>query len=182
MALKRLFLGSFIDAALVADLYRRIRADFKNAVTGKWVDEKNLHITHKFLGDVEEGDISSIKEALEGVADRPAACEIYFDGPSSFGLKNPRVLFIGATDKTGAIAELNAACERAMIKVGFAPEEKPFHPHVTIMRMKSVDTAQFARLVEKYRAENKKAGPQREVRLSLIESVLTPAGPKYSII
>lgn len=182
MALKRLFLGSFIDSALVSDLYRRIRADFKTAVSGKWVDEKNLHITHKFLGDVEESEIGRIKEALSASLDRPAACEMYFGQPSSFSLKNPRVLFISAEDKTRAIFEMNSFCERALVKIGFAAEDKPFHPHVTIMRMKSVNPEAFAAVVNKYKAGNEKAGPQSEIRLSLIESVLTPSGPVYKII
>lgn len=182
MALKRLFLGSFIDSAIVADLYKRIRADFKTAVSGKWVDEKNLHITHKFLGDVEESEIGRIKEALSATLDRPAGCEMYFGQPSSFSLKNPRVLFISAEDKTRAIFEMNSVSERSLVNIGFAAEDKPFHPHITIMRIKSVDAAAFAGLVNKYKAEKEKAGPQLEIRLNLIESVLTPSGPLYKII
>ncbi|EKD69627.1 MAG: hypothetical protein ACD_47C00056G0003 [uncultured bacterium] len=182
MALKRLFLGSFIEPALIPALYARIRADFKAAVSGKWVDEKNLHITHKFLGDVEESEIGRIKEALSASLDRPASCEMYFSQPSSFNLKKPRVLFISAEDKTRAIFEMNSFCERSLVKIGFAAEDKPFHPHITIMRMKSVNTEAFAALINKYKDEIEKAGPQREIRLSLIESVLTPSGPIYKII
>ena len=182
MALKRLFLGSFIDPALITALYARIRAGFKTAVSGKWVDEKKLHITHKFLGDVEESEIGRIKEALSASLDRPASCEMYFGQPSSFNLKNPRVLFISAEDKTRAIFEMNSFCERSLVKIGFTAEDKPFHPHITIMRMKSVNTEAFAALINKYKAENEKAGPQREIRLSLIESVLAPSGPIYKII
>lgn len=182
MALKRLFLGSFIDSALISAFYARVRADFKTAVSGKWVDEKNLHITHKFLGDVEESEIGRIKEALSASLDRPATCEMYFGQPSSFNLKNPRVLFISAEDKTSAIFEMNSICERSLVKIGFTAEDKPFHPHITIMRMKSVDTVTFTGLVNKYKAEKEKAGPQIEIRLSLIESLLTPSGPVYKII
>jgi 2'-5' RNA ligase len=182
MALKRLFLGSFIDPAIISALYARIRSDFKTAVSGKWVDEKKLHITHKFLGDVEESKIGLIKEALSASLDRPASCEMYFGQPSSFSLKNPRVLFISAEDKTRAIFEMNSICERSLVKIGFAAEDKSFHPHITIMRMKSVNTETFASLVNKYKEEKEKAGPQLEIRLSLIESVLTPSGPVYKIL
>ncbi|HOT76532.1 MAG TPA: RNA 2',3'-cyclic phosphodiesterase [Candidatus Wallbacteria bacterium] len=182
MALKRLFIGSFVDSKLIADFYKKIKTDFKNAVSGKWVEENNLHITHKFLGDVEEDKISSIKEALMPDIDRARECELYFSGPDTFSLKNPRILFIKAEDTKNTLAGLNSACERAMVKSGFSPEDKPFNPHITIMRMKSVNANIFGDLITGRRAEAFKAGPQREIKLSLIESVLTPAGPVYKII
>jgi len=97
-------------------------------------------------------------------------------------LKNPRILFIKAEDTKNTLAGLNSACERAMVKSGFSPEDKPFNPHITIMRMKSVNANIFGDLITGRRAEAFKAGPQREIKLSLIESVLTPAGPVYKII
>ena len=182
MALKRLFIASFVDSKLLADFYKNIKTDFKNAVGGKWVDENNLHITHKFLGDVEENKIASIKKALMPEIDRAHECELYFSGPDTFSLKNPRILFIKAEDKKNTLAGLNSACERAMVKAGFPPEDKPFNPHITIMRMKSVNANVFCELINKRRAEAFKTGPQREIKLSLIESLLTPAGPVYKII
>jgi 2'-5' RNA ligase len=182
MALKRLFTGSFIDKAILSEYYKKIKADFKNAVTGKWVEENNLHITFKFLGDIEEENIPAIKEALNAKADKPLPCEIYPGSPSSFNLKNPRILFIAADDRTGILTQLNSFCEKSLSKLGFSPETKPFNPHITLMRIKSADINTFSGLIEKFKNTDYKTGPQTEIRLSLIESVLSPSGPVYKII
>lgn len=182
MAVKRLFTGSFIDAAIVSALYKKIKADFKNAVTGKWVEEKNLHITYKFLGDIEEEKIADIKEALNAKIDKVLPCEIFSGRPSAFNLKNPRILFLTADDRSGILNELYSFCEKSLSKLGFAPETKPFNPHITLMRIKSADQNAFGELMEKYKNIDNKTGPQTEIRLSLIESVLSPSGPVYKVI
>ena len=182
MAVKRLFTGSFIDAAIISELYKKIKTDFKNAVTGKWVEENNLHITYKFLGDIEEEKIPAIKEALSEKADKALPYEIYPGRPSAFNLKNPRILFLTADDRTGILNELNSFCQKSLSKLGFAPEAKPFNPHITLMRINSFNIKTFGELMEKYKNIIDKTGPQTEIRLSLIESILSPSGPVYKVI
>ncbi len=184
MAVKRLFAGSFVDVSILAGLYKNIKSDFKDVIICKWVEEKNLHVTYKFLGDVESDKIDNLKYILKERLEKPCVCEIYSGRLSFFGAKEPRIMFLTLEDKTGIITELNSYCEEKLSGAGFAVEEKKFHPHVTLARIKSVDMSLFQSLNNKYRVltDKNKTGPQTEIKLSLIESVLTPVGPIYKII
>jgi len=181
MGSKRLFLGSFIEYALIEQHYAGIQKEFKNITTGKWVEKQNLHITYKFLGDIDESDAPKIKAALSEHLDKPLPAELYFGAPSSFNINSPRILFIKIDDRSKATSKLNDFVENKLEAIGYHKEPKPFTPHLTIQRIKSADPTTFKQALEKFKL-TQPIGPQTNISLKLIESVLTPSGPIYKAI
>jgi 2'-5' RNA ligase len=94
----------------------------------------NVHLTLKFLGDVEDerhGHVeSAVREAVAGFA----PFELTLDGFGAFpSLRSPRVLWAGI-EPTAALEGVQAAVESAMAELGFPRETRDFHPHVTLGR------------------------------------------------
>lgn len=101
----------------------------------RWTDVRDYHLTLKFLGDVESGDIAAIEAALrEGFA-RETPFALHLQGAGTFGLPEaPRVLFAEPAEGSGALGRLAAAAEAALAPLGFAPEKRSFRAHLTLAR------------------------------------------------
>jgi len=102
-----------------------------------WVPNENLHVTVKFLGDVDESRIPEIGIALDEACRRVAT----FDAATGQGgafpdIGNPRVLFAAIERGGPEVALLAGKVETAMEAIGFKREERPFHGHVTVGRVR----------------------------------------------
>lgn len=146
----------------------------------KWVAPENLHITLKFLGDVSEAAIPLIQEALKGAVTPLEPMDLNLSGTGAFPVAaKARVLWVGISDSP-ALSRLASAVESALEPLGFEPESRPFHPHVTVGRIK-----------ERF-SVYKKVHPFFDTEISglgfhvseavLYRSDLTPGGPVYSPI
>lgn len=103
----------------------------------RWTPERQLHLTLKFLGDVPGARIPAIEAALAvpGAASRPFG--LAFEGVGAFpSLARPRVLWVGA-DGGPDLPALHERVEDALGALGFEPETRPFHPHVTLGRVRT---------------------------------------------
>jgi 2'-5' RNA ligase len=162
----------------VAERARRLRTEFPD-VRASWEKPEKLHITLKFLGDIEHARV----EALSGAAARAAASlepfELTIDEPGSFPPHGqPRVLWLGIVDASGRLALMQRALEAECAAVGFARESRPFKPHLTLARVRS---PQGARELAAAHRETP-FGPQRfEVSgLVVMRSELGPGGSRYT--
>ena len=100
-----------------------------------WTAASSLHLTLKFLGDTPDSESALIADALSEVAQRFPPLELGLSRTGVFGGGKPRVLWLGIT----AIPTLNAlqkAVEGACAKLGFPPEGRDYHPHLTLGRVK----------------------------------------------
>ncbi len=146
----------------------------------KLVDPGLIHVTLKFLGNVDEGRIDAIAAALKTVKVPPFTASIRSIGgfPND---RSPRVIWIGA-EPGERFEELNRQVEDALAGIGFAREGR-FKPHVTIGRVKFPAPEQKQRLpglFEQYRGFE--AGTMRVDRLHVMKSTLSPKGPKYEAL
>jgi 2'-5' RNA ligase len=157
----------------VQDVLRRSDADVK------WVEEENLHLSLKFLGELGEEQVSRLKGILSVEALRWPAMSLTYAGAGAFPERGePRVLWAGCGGDVETLAALAAAVERAAEQVGVPREHKPFVAHLTIGRVKSGRNAK--RLLSAMQN-------QREVPLGsddvkdfiLYRSTLTNQGPIY---
>jgi 2'-5' RNA ligase len=145
----------------------------------KPVEPELVHVTLKFLGNVEESKIDAISEALRaGVKVAPFTARIRSIGgfPTS---RSPRVIWIGAE---GGFEELYRQVEDAMAGLGYEREGR-FRSHVTIGRVKFSTPEQKERLhllFEKYRDFD--AGSMLVDRVSVMKSSLSPKGPRYEAL
>ncbi|OQX85287.1 MAG: 2'-5' RNA ligase [Candidatus Latescibacteria bacterium 4484_7] len=103
----------------------------------RWIPTDNLHITLKFLGDVEEGMLPSLKEIADNVAEDTRPFDIAFGRFGGFpSLSNPRVVFFAIEEGVGHLSNLADALENELAVLGFRREKRPFRAHVTLARIK----------------------------------------------
>jgi RNA 2',3'-cyclic 3'-phosphodiesterase len=174
----RAFIAVNLDPAIRARI-GDAEGDF-NIKGVKLVDPELIHVTLKFLGNVEGGRIDEIATALERVKVPPFTADIR--GIGGFpNARSPRVIWIGA-EPVESFVEMNHQVEDVLADIGFEREGR-FKPHVTIGRVKFPDPEQKQRLpglFEKYRDFD--AGSMRVDRIHIMQSRLSPKGPKYEAL
>ncbi len=114
----------------------RLRAAVPHA-QASWSRDENLHLTLKFLGEIQRSKLSKLSNAAALAVATLSSFEITLADTGMFPKHgSPRVLWIGVLDKSGKLAELHTRLEQACATEGFAREERPFHPHLTIARLR----------------------------------------------
>ena len=108
---------------------------------GRSIDAENLHVTLRFLGDVDDRTGEDVARALGAV--RRAPFEVTLDGLDAFGGDRPRSI-VARARPSPALAELQAEHERIARRAGLPPETRKFTPHVTLARLRGVSSAGVA--------------------------------------
>ncbi|MBD3387827.1 MAG: RNA 2',3'-cyclic phosphodiesterase [Candidatus Altiarchaeales archaeon] len=141
----------------------------------KAVEYENLHLTLKFLGDIE--DIEPVTRALERVGHSRFAVTV--KGLGAFPSRNrPRVLWAGVEKGSAEVSELHGRLEEALEPLGFSRDGK-FHPHITLARVREVkDSIGLKTALENQR--DAAFGEYEVGDFTLMESRLSPGGPEYS--
>jgi 2'-5' RNA ligase len=159
------------------DDLRRAGADVK------WVEARNIHITLKFLGNVETGQLDQLQAALRSALSGVKPLEITLSGTGTFpsGKKHVRVVWVGITEGKQDLVKVAAAVEEGCAGLGFAREERPFSPHLTIgrVRRESGQLAELAARVSGYQFNPLKVEIDR---VNLMRSELSPKGPTYTVL
>ncbi len=184
----RTFVAVELEAPLrqaLAQAQAALRARLQKSVPDiriQWVRPASIHLTLKFLGDIPEERVPEIQAALNRVAGLHTRFAL---DASELGVfpdaRFPRVLWIGLTDRAGALQRLAADVEAALDATGFAPEPKPFHPHLTLARIKerSRDIGR-ALLDGGLLAQKVTLAPLAVSAVSLMKSDLQPSGSVYT--
>lgn len=145
----------------------------------KWVETENIHLTMRFLGEVESARASHISRALAEAASRHSAFPVRVQGSGVFpNRRRPRVVWVGLEGDLDALRALQVDIEAGLVPLGFAPEARGFSPHVTLGRLRSETGARA--LVERLDALRGEVYGQFTVdRVVLMESKLSSRGPTY---
>jgi RNA 2',3'-cyclic 3'-phosphodiesterase len=150
-------------------------------VRASWDREEKLHLTLKFFGDVEEDRVAQLAGALERSASSVHHFELAIRGTGAFPTRGlPRVLWLGVLDPSGRLAELHRQTEDECARSGFARERKPFHPHLTIARLRSPEGAR--RLANLHQSMEFEAPAFPVTEIVLIRSELGPHGSRYTAL
>ena len=143
-----------------------------------WVAPDNVHLTLKFLGNVETARLGEIERALAAAAATRAAFDLDIHGLGAFPTRlRPRVLWAGVGAGAAEAAGVAAAVDEALAALGFAREARPFAAHVTLGRVR--EPRANPRLAEALDA-GAPFGRQRVARVSLVRSELSPRGARYT--
>ncbi len=104
-----------------------------------WVATPNLHVTLRFLGDLEPPRVDAARRALAAAASASAGPFAVATGVAGAfpGPARPRILWIGAREGAASLVALAAQVERALAREGFPPADKPFTPHLTVGRVRA---------------------------------------------
>jgi 2'-5' RNA ligase len=167
-------------AALASEL-RRAAGKAEHEV--RWVPPENVHLTLQFLGAVPEERVgavtAAVREAARGCAG-PLSLEVR--GAGGFpNARRPRVVWAGVAGDVAALGELVKDLGRRLAPLGFPPEERPFSPHLTLGRARENRGAPGlgGALAQAAQAEGV---AWRCTELTLVESHLSPKGPRYEAV
>ncbi|HIC08613.1 MAG TPA: RNA 2',3'-cyclic phosphodiesterase [Aquificales bacterium] len=177
----RVFIG-FFTSPVIVEKSHRLREEMSPFIHGKWTQPQNLHITLQFIGEVERDTLFELLKTAQEVANSFRPFRITYKGLGVFPHpRRPRILWVGVDSGAGILKRLARAVEVANRRVkNIRPDTKPFHPHVTICRMKRVDERKLRFFMRKY--QNYVFGEEIVNRVAVIKSTLTPEGPIYSPI
>ncbi|HYD32759.1 MAG TPA: RNA 2',3'-cyclic phosphodiesterase [Azospirillaceae bacterium] len=143
----------------------------------RWTDPHNLHLTLRFIGEVDAGRVEDIDEALAAV--QAPAFTLVLDGVGQFGRGKARMLWAGV-ERTEALNHLQAKVESAVVRAGIPAEERKFTPHVSLARLKDAPMPRVARFLEDRGLF--RAGPILIDRFVLFRSHLGHNGPHYEML
>jgi 2'-5' RNA ligase len=188
----RLFLALPLpdDAARALEEATRRHVASPAAPPGDWraTPAERIHLTLKFLGEVDPARVPALSEALPGIA-RAAGGPIDAEagGPGGWLLlpspRDARVLAVRLSDPAGRLPSLAASVEGRTAALGFARERRPFLPHATVARLRRPARGRGRSPVPPPASEG--GPPAMRLRLDrvvLMESVLGPGGPRYAAV
>jgi 2'-5' RNA ligase len=145
----------------------------------RWVRPENLHITLRFLGDIAEAQVESLRPEVERVTQDAEPFRVTLGNPGCFGPRGqPRVLWFALDDGAQQLGSLAEELEEAVRRSGFAPEKKPWRGHLTVARSRRVaPCGDWEALL----SQAGLTGLSFEVReLTLFSSQLGSQGPTYT--
>jgi RNA 2',3'-cyclic 3'-phosphodiesterase len=146
-----------------------------------WNREGKFHLTLKFLGHIPLGQVADVTRACEIATNNFRKFEISISGAGAFPKHGPpRVLWIGVDDAEGKLADLQRRLDDACSKFGFPKEERDFHPHLTIARLRSPQGAK--ELAQLHRELGFLSIKIDISELLVFRSELSPQGARYSVI
>jgi RNA 2',3'-cyclic 3'-phosphodiesterase len=141
----------------------------------KWVDTANLHVTLRFIGEVDEGLAADIDEVLAGV--KAPGFAVTLAGVGQFGGgEKARALWVGV-EKNPALLHLHDKIETALMRIGLPPEQRRYAPHVTLARLRYVHPVEVQAFIERHALFRAPSFPVD--KFSLVASYLTKSGPIY---
>ncbi len=143
----------------------------------KIVKPENLHITLKFLGEIDPAKIDVITGILDKI--ESDKFEIIFRGLGCFpSPSRPNVVWVGVMEENSSLLNIWSYIEDQLQRYGFQRERRGFKPHLTIARVKFISNRQgFRNMIYKY--HEFELGVQRVASIKLKKSTLTPTGPVY---
>jgi RNA 2',3'-cyclic 3'-phosphodiesterase len=141
----------------------------------KWVDPGNFHLTLRFIGETGESVAADINEALARLRARRFILQLAGTGVFG-GADKPRSLWVGV-ERSPELVALRGKIEQALVRVGLAPEERKFSPHVTLARLHRPPIHTLSGFLATHALF--RATPYPVEGFSLIASFQTKAGPIY---
>jgi len=144
-----------------------------------WVRPDRMHLTLRFLGDVDDEPIAELGALLSDRYAGMAPFTLSVEGVGAFpNERRPSVIWAGVGPLDGGLRAVQQMAEQAARDVGLPAEKKPFHPHLTLARIR--DRRAGAGLTARLEAERAFAGGEFPVgSVSLFSSELKPEGPIY---
>lgn len=164
----------------IADYIDRLRSGHGNLRVG-WEKREKLHLTMKFLGDLDEESLQALLGAVKKTAKQIAPFDIEVSGTGVFpNRKRPRILWLGISDPERNLAGLNSILEAECASAGFAREKRNYKPHLTIGRLRQPHHS--AELVAEHLKYSFEPVGFAAGAIAVVESRLLPTGSVYSVL
>jgi RNA 2',3'-cyclic 3'-phosphodiesterase len=168
----------FIGIPLPEEIRQRLNAMCSGLPGARWVRPENLHITLRFIGEVDDGVAEDLDSAL--LAIRTPGFVATINGIGSFSRGRRVHTLWAAVDAGEAIVHLHEKVESAVVRSGFEPEGRKFTPHVTLARLKRTPARRIGDYMESHGVFF--AGPFTADRFTLFRSHLGHSGAYYEAL
>jgi 2'-5' RNA ligase len=147
----------------------------------RWGGPAAVHLTLKFLGDVDDDRAREIAAMLGMVAAEHEPFDLRLTSVGGFpSLQRPRVVWLGIEARQ-ELLELQQGLEDALAALGFERETRRYHPHVTLGRVRRGRTIDATELLKLAR-QTDVAGSWRVRHVDLMRSRLKPTGAEYETV
>lgn len=174
----RAFIAAEIDPRVRENIWRAVDQLRASGLAARWIAPTNIHLTLKFLGDIEPNQVETVHAVLQERLRPFPPCTINAKGLGVFpDARRPRIIWVGIEGM--ALASLAAEVESALSPLGFAPESRKFSPHLTIGRWRQTDRPPKTLGQELAKWKDVEFGATRVDEVVLFQSVLKPEGATY---
>jgi 2'-5' RNA ligase len=143
----------------------------------RWQEDEQLHLTLRFIGEVERPVANDLADALTRIRAEPF--DLRIAGVGRFEQRSGGALWAGV-DPKAPLAALACKVERACQQIGLEPERRAFHPHITLARWKGRRTREVQDFLERRRALTSELFTVPE--FTLFESRLSRHGAQYEVV
>jgi len=170
----------FVGIALPEDIRARL-AMLESGIPGaRWVRRENLHLTLRFIGEVDGGQAHDIDAALAAVKGK--AFSLAFSGLGCFDRRGRVHTLWADIERSEPLIRLQAKIESALVRASLEPERRKFKPHAALARMKN--GLKPGHKIGAYLEANNRfaAGPFAVDRFVLYRSHLGGEAPHYEVL
>jgi 2'-5' RNA ligase len=166
---------------VIISLLQKVQQELKLLkLRARWVRPENIHLTLKFLGDLDPDDIDKIGAAMTGAAIEFSPITMSVRGIGVFpGIKRPRVIWLGLGGDIRSLLALQGRLEEKLAGVGFPKDKRSFKAHLTLGRIKqSANPAVIRQMISEYASLSSDEFTCNQV--ILFKSDLKPLGAVHS--
>ncbi len=146
----------------------------------KWVAPENIHLTLKFIGNIEENVLPALNKIINDVVSHAKPFNIVVENIGAFPtLKRPRVIFVCVQDKGNSLLKIQEKLDRGVEELGIMRDSRKFVGHITLGRIRS--RKNMPELISALNSGTEHCFGKEMVNcISLMQSKLTPGGPVYT--
>jgi 2'-5' RNA ligase len=147
----------------------------------RWIKAENIHLTLKFLGEIEAKRVDLVKKNLYSLSDQFSPFYLKISDSGCFpGKKRPRVFWLGMEQgKENPLFSIHRWIEEQLLKLAFEKEKRRFSPHLTLGRVRTKQPVDFADLFI-FLEQNPFIPVEFQVdEIFLMQSFLKPTGAEY---
>jgi len=182
----RCFVAVPIDQAIVSTL-QEVQDKLAHAIprdSVRWTTAEQMHLTLKFLGSVPSSALNDLEAAFRSACEGASAFSLTAREVGAFpSLRNPRVLWVGLTGEIEPLRALQGRIETILAPWAQKAEDRPFHPHLTLGRVRENagrHARQIGEQLQAFRAAE--FGDWQATEVRLMRSQLSPKGSTYTTL
>jgi 2'-5' RNA ligase len=183
---KRVFIAAFPSTPVVEKVESAVAELAKHIPPGfvRWTRAGDIHLTLNFLGNVDCARLPELHVALKAACEPHRPHAVYVAGMGCFPKPSrPQILWVGLTGNLHPLEMLKKSIDKEFSCLGFVPEKRAFHPHLTIGRATNFGTNSVKQIAQalKLNAE-RDFGHWRIEHVDLMQSTLSPRGAIYKTL
>jgi len=177
----RLFLGSYVNSDIIYSSLDSEKLEQDLNCSMKFVEKENIHLTWKFIGDIEQDKVDKIISTIQEIISSPLNIEVKFQ---EFAIwpngRLPRQLVVTGIDLNSEGIKLYKELNKDLVKFGIDKEKRSFNPHITVARFRVKEKLKESIILPEWFIF--KESIIKFSRIDLIQSTLTPKGSIYKSI